>query len=144
MFAHPGSSVPSETSSSIHPHPMPSVMMDGELWIGRGRRSELSKMRALCPDFDGVCFAAFDRPDLAAPYLQRHRLLKRAFKRGGGPGWTVIPQAQVEDEETLGTLLDHGHELGSEGLMLHRADAIYAPRRTQRVMKLKSRDTLHS
>jgi DNA ligase-1 len=93
---------------------LPRVALDGELWTARGAFDRLSGVvRQAEPDDEAwraVKYLVFDAPGHAAPFAQRVAFVQ-----------TTLAQARQ----------------GGEGLMLHRADALWQPGRTDALFKHK-------
>ena len=121
---------------------LPATALDGELWLGRGSFDRLSAIvRRSTPvdaDWQAVRYMVFDLPGAAGPFAER---VQRAVSLvgAGSPAWLqVIAQDRVADANSLQQQLKTLVEQGAEGLMLHRADAVWAPGRSDALRKLKT------
>ena len=121
---------------------LPTTPLDGELWLGRGSFDRLSgNVRRSAPvdaDWQALRYMIFDLPGGAGPFAER---MQRAVSLvgAGSPAWLqVIAQERVADVASLDQKLKTLTGQGAEGLMLHRADALWAPGRSDALRKLKA------
>ena len=121
---------------------LPTTPLDGELWLGRGSFDRLSgNVRRSAPvdaDWQALRYMIFDLPGGAGPFAER---MQRAVSLvgAGSPAWLqVIAQERVADVASLDQKLKTLVGQGAEGLMLHRADAVWAPGRSDALRKLKA------
>ena len=120
---------------------LPATALDGELWLGRGSFDRLSAIvRRSTPvdaDWQAVRYMVFDLPGSGGPFAER---VQRAnsLVGAGSPAWLqVVAQERVFDTSSLQQQLKTLVAQGAEGLMLHRADALWAPGRSDALRKLK-------
>lgn len=120
---------------------LPNTALDGELWLGRGRFDELSGMvRHLQPDdaqWQQVQYLLFDLPGSAGRFSERIPRLNAVVQQINQPWVKVVHQQRVSSAEALQVLLRAMVKAGGEGLVLHRADALWAPGRSDALFKLK-------
>jgi len=121
---------------------LPATALDGELWLGRGSFDRLSAIvRRSTPveaDWRALNYMVFDLPGSVGPFAERAQRAA-ALVGPGSPAWLqVIAQERVADAAALQRLLQTLVGQGAEGLMLHRADALWAPGRSDAVRKLKA------
>ncbi len=120
---------------------LPRVAIDGELWIGRGAFDRLSGVvRQAEPDNEAwraVKYLVFDAPGHAAPFEQRVAFLQSILAQAQQPWLVPVAQREVKDAHALQALLQDTVRQGGEGLMLHRADAMWQRGRTDALYKLK-------
>lgn len=120
---------------------LPRMLLDGELWMGRGTFDRLSGVvRQAVPDeaaWRAVTFLVFDAPGDAAPFAERVRQLQLTLAAVSLPWLVPVVQQRVSDARDLQTLLQDMVRQGGEGLMLHRSDALWQPGRTDALFKLK-------
>jgi len=121
---------------------LPQMALDGELWIGRGSFDRLSGVvRQSQPDdtaWREVKYLVFDAPGHAAPFAERVRFLATTLAQANLPWLLPVAQHEVKDARALQDLLLNTVQQGGEGLMLHRADAVWRPGRSDALFKLKS------
>ena len=121
---------------------LPAHALDGELWLARGRFQALSGIvRREVPDdaaWRGLRYALFDRPEPGVPFARRAARLAAMVAQVGSPQLMALPQSEVPDAGALQRKLDAVLRAGGEGLMLHRADAMWTPGRTDALRKLKA------
>jgi len=122
--------------------PLPAQPLDGELWIDRGRFSEVSGIvrtrGASDPLWRQITFMLFDLPGDAGNFDQRLAALTELVSRIDQPHVRLVKQQKVASEEALMQLLNEIIELGGEGLMLHRGDSHYRSGRSDDLLKLKT------
>src|SRR5690606_26511960 len=119
----------------------PTVAMDGELWIGRGRFDQVSGLVRAGHRDDGawrqVRFMVFDLPGHAGGFGERLSELRRLLD-GAAIAWLQpVPQFRVPDAAVLQARLQAVVAAGGEGLMLHHHDARYRAGRSDGLRKLK-------
>jgi len=119
----------------------PSVPMDGELWLGRGRFDEVSALVRSSPAharaWQPLRFMAFDLPAEPAPFSQRAALLERAIHAAGNSHLLLVRQERLSSAAALQAHLRAVVRGGGEGLMLHRRDALYNAGRSEALLKYK-------
>lgn len=119
----------------------PTVPMDGELWIARGRFDETSGIvRTLGGDHPGwreMRFVVFDLPGHAGGFGQRLAAM-RALLSAAEVAWLQpVAQRRVAGQAALQARMKTVVAAGGEGLMLHHHDARYRAGRSGDVLKLK-------
>jgi len=121
---------------------LPRTPLDGELWLGRGCFEDLvGAVRRQAPDdaaWREVRYQVFDLPGAPGPFEQRAARLRALVERAGWAGLEAVEQRLVPDRAALRAWLDHVVEGGGEGLMLHRAQALWRPGRSPDLLKLKT------
>jgi len=119
---------------------LPALPLDGELWLGRGRFDPLSALvrRDVARDIEwrDVRYVVFDTPVGGAAFEARLERLAAVVSRAGAQV-VLAPQWRVADRAELQRSLDRIVAGGGEGLMLHRAGALYTPGRRDSLLKLK-------
>ena len=120
---------------------LPAEPLDGELWLGRGRFETLSGTvrRALPRDDEwrALRYAVFDQPSAESPFADRALRLQSIATRQQWPQLVAIAQQRLADRQALAARLADVVQGGGEGLMLHRADAVWQPGRSDALLKLK-------
>lgn len=120
---------------------LPPAPLDGELWAGRGRFDAASAaVRREQPqdhEWRALRYEVFDQPGTAGPFAERAALLA-ALLQGAAPFLAAVPQQALPDAAALQRRLDAVLRAGGEGLMLHRADALWLPGRQPALRKLKA------
>jgi DNA ligase-1 len=129
---------------------LPSIPLDGELWLGRGKFDELSGIvRTDVPvdaDWRRVRYMVFELPENAAspsssvaiePFAERAQRIAQIARQTAWPQLVAVEQTKVSERETLARRLADTVEHGGEGLVLHLASAPYATGRSDVLMKLK-------
>lgn len=120
---------------------LPRTALDGELWLGRGQFDELSGIvRRQVPadaDWRGVRYMVFDLPGGSGAFTERAQRLT-AVLGDARPGWLQpVAQQRVPDSAALQALLRQTVHTGGEGLVLHRANALWSPGRSDALLKFK-------
>lgn len=120
---------------------LPKVALDGELWLGRGRFSELSGLvRQLEPDdpaWTEVQYRIFDLPDQLTPFSQRVKDMEQLCEQLALPWLQPVKQRRLHNRKDLENYLQQLTREGAEGLMLHRADALHQAGRSDDLLKVK-------
>ena len=122
--------------------PLPAdVPLDGELWLGRGQFERLSGIvRRETPvdsDWRTVRYMVFELPGAAGDFAQRVRRIEALTRRIGASWVQAVGQNKVASAAELQQILAQVVQAGGEGLMLHRADALYESGRSDTLLKLK-------
>ncbi len=120
---------------------LPAQPLDGELWIGRGSFERVSgivrKETPIDAEWHQVRYMVFELPGAPGSFRQRVDQISQLVHQANVPWLQRIDQATVSDlnelQQWLATVLDSG----GEGLMLHRADAVYETGRSDTLLKLK-------
>lgn len=120
---------------------LPKTALDGELWLGRGRFDELSGIvRHRVPvdaDWRAVRYMIFDLPGSADIFSKRAEHMKQVVLQTPQPWLQAVAQQHVGDAAALQNLLTQTVTDGGEGLVLHRANALWSPGRSDALLKLK-------
>lgn len=119
----------------------PKVLLDGELWIGRGTFERLSGIVRRSPGresaWQDVRFMVFDLPGHPGTFDQRLARLKELLDTVKTSRIGLVEQFRIEDETELMATLDEIVAGGGEGLMLRRSDSYYRRGRSDDLLKLK-------
>ena len=120
---------------------LPPTPLDGELWLGRGRFDELSgvvrRQSPVDADWRAVRYMVFDLPGAAGPFTDRAQMIQAMVLQAKPPWLHAVPQHQVADAAALQKLLTQTVQDGGEGLVLHRANALWSPGRSEALLKFK-------
>ncbi len=120
---------------------LPKRALDGELWLGRGSFERLSGIvRREVPDdteWRQVRYMIFELPGAPGTFAQRAALIGEMVKQADVPWLRQIEQFQVVDRNSLQKRMKEVVRAGGEGLMLHRADALYETGRSDALLKMK-------
>lgn len=121
---------------------LPERKLDGELWLGRGRFEEISGIvRREVPqdvDWKQVKYMLFELPGAEGTYAQRVSRLDSVAAQLNVPWVQVVAQFRLADHKALMKRLGEVVKAGGEGLMLHRADALYETGRSEVLLKVKA------
>jgi DNA ligase-1 len=119
----------------------PRQPLDGELWLGRGSFERLAgivrKTEAVDAEWREVRYMLFELPGAPGTFSDRIEAIRRLVELARTPWLEAIRQFRVPDRKALAARLEEVVAAGGEGLMLHRADAIYATGRNGDLLKLK-------
>lgn len=119
----------------------PARALDGELWIGRGQFERLSgTVQRLVPDetaWHQVQYLVFELPQAPGTFRERAQSLRQLVAETGVPWLQAVEQFEVRNRKALEQKLDEILQVGGEGLMLHRADALYTTGRNDVLLKMK-------
>lgn len=119
----------------------PAQPLDGELWMGRQRFSELSAaVRRYNPDpeeWRQIRFMVFDLPASERPFSERIERLRTLLEPSPSPYLALVAQLPATSHETLMARLDSVVAGGGEGLMLHHGDSLYRAGRSDDLLKVK-------
>ncbi len=120
---------------------LPRTPLDGELWLGRGRFDRLSgTVRRSVPvdaDWRELRYMIFDLPGAAGPFLERAARVVAVVDGARVPWLQAVAQSRLSDRASLQRVLSKTVSAGGEGLILHRADALWQPGRSDALRKLK-------
>ncbi|MGE8289141.1 MAG: DNA ligase [Stenotrophomonas sp.] len=119
----------------------PVQVMDGELWIARGRFDATSAIVRSNPGRDDAWrqlrFMAFDLPMQPGTFSQRLAALQGVVEQSGNPHLALVEQRRLADTDSLHRHLRSVAAGGGEGLMLHHEDNPYRDGRSNGLFKLK-------
>jgi DNA ligase-1 len=120
---------------------LPQTALDGELWLGRERFDELSgivrRQQSVDADWRGVRYMIFDLPGSQGAFSERVERINSLLAQVNQPWLQAVAQKQVSDAMALQKLLKQTAKEGGEGLVLHRANALWSPGRSDAVLKYK-------
>jgi DNA ligase 1 len=120
---------------------LPPVPLDGELWLGRGRFEALSgavrRLQPLDAEWQQLRYMVFELPDAAGSFAQRAAAIEALVRQQAWPPLVAVTQAPMASRAALQQRLAEVVGAGGEGLVLHRADDLYATGRSTALLKLK-------
>lgn len=113
---------------------MPSVRLDGELWMGNGTFADLqSVMQRKGSDWCGIRFMIFDMAVLRVSTTERIKALENLSLP---PHCTVISHAPLADYAELDEMETDIVARGGEGICLRHKDEFYRPNNFIKVKRL--------
>jgi DNA ligase-1 len=120
---------------------LPARKLDGELWLGRGRFEEMSGIARrevpLDADWKQVRYMLFELPGGEGTFAQRVSRLDGIIAQANVPWLQAVAQFRLADHKALMKRLGEVVKAGGEGLMLHRAEALYQAGRSETLLKVK-------
>lgn len=120
---------------------LPQTPLDGELWLAHGKFDALSgAVRKDVPndeEWHGISYMIFELPNAPGTFAIRAKRIVEIVKQANIPYLKAVTQFRVKDETELNLRLNKVVADGGEGLMLHRADALYTTGRSDVLLKLK-------
>lgn len=120
---------------------LPKTPLDGELWLGRGRFDELSgTVRKKLPveaEWRQLRYMIFDLPGASGSFAERAQRINTLLTEAHQPWLQAVAQTQIPKISGLQALLKQTVKEGGEGLVLHRANALWSPGRSDALFKLK-------
>jgi len=118
--------------------------LDGELWLGRGRFEALSgivrKHIPVDDEWRAVHYQVFDLPGHGGAFAARAAAIEAIARRAAWPQLVAVAQVALADRAALARRLADVVQGGGEGLVLHRADALWHAGRSDALLKLKPLD----
>ncbi len=122
----------------------PAQPLDGELWMGRGRFSQVAaavrRLEPVMTEWRQIRFMVFDLPASQAPFRDRVAQMRDLVAGSGAYTLAMIEQQPATTEQALMVRLDKVIARGGEGLMLHHGDSLYHDGRSQALLKVKTWD----
>ena len=121
---------------------LPATSLDGELWMGRQSFDRVSAaVRRSTPidsEWQALKYMVFDLPGTPGTFAERSAQIVSVVGAVGVPWMQPLPQFRGTDADTLQRQLKTLVADGAEGLMLHHANALWTPGRSDALRKLKS------
>ncbi|MCP4490467.1 MAG: DNA ligase [Gammaproteobacteria bacterium] len=121
--------------------PLGSVVLDGELWIARGKFDQLSGIvRRHTPndaDWLNINYMVFDLPSSQQIFDNRLLQLEEIINKIGAAHIQSVKQEKVTSHVALMQKLERVISDQGEGLMLHRGASYYKNLRSNDLLKLK-------
>ena len=122
----------------------PNTPFEGELWAGHGQFttavSVIQQTQAVDADWQKLRFMVFDLPKHTGTFTERISAYETLVATLGLMWVEAVPQTHVASAAMLKQLLHDKVSAGAEGLMLHRANAIYKSGRSNDQLKVKTHD----
>lgn len=122
---------------------LPPTALDGELWLGRGQFDRLSgivrRSDPVDADWREVRYMVFDLPGTSDPFAQRAQRILTLVQAAKQAWLQAVEQRQVASAAELKQQLEQLVRDGGEGWVLHRANALWSPGRSEALFKFKSK-----
>ena len=123
---------------------LPKTPLDGELWLARGKFETLSgyvrKTIPIDAEWREIKYQIFELPGAAGTFVERYARILDIVREAKWPQLIAVEQTRVANRAALKKRLDDIVKAGGEGLMLHRAAALYVTGRSDALLKLKPLD----
>ncbi len=120
---------------------LPKRWLDGELWYERENfeyvASTVSKLTPVDREWKNIKYMVFDAPSAELNFRSRAKLYTALVQKLNVAHIQAVKQFTVHSNEALAQLLEHHTANGAEGLMLHKADAMFSEGRSGNLLKLK-------
>jgi len=119
----------------------PSTPLDGELWIGRRKFSELVgiiRRKIPAAEWEKVRYLIFDAPQAEGGFEKRLDFARRWFRQHPNPYTEVLKQQICENEMQLRRKLAEIESYGGEGVMLRKPNSPYTVGRSYDLLKVKT------
>jgi DNA ligase 1 len=119
----------------------PATPLDGELWRARGKFDALSgavrKTEPVDAEWRGISYLVFELPDAEGSFEMRAKRIVEIVLQANVPHLKAVEQFRLNNEAALEARLKKVVAKGGEGLVLHRADALYVTGRSDVLLKMK-------
>lgn len=120
---------------------LPKHALDGELWMGRGNFDRVSgatrRLEPIDSEWQEITYQVYELPDGVGSFSDRVNALRTSLSNIDAPWVRVLAQFNVVDDQALQLKLQQIARAGGEGLMLHRADAVWQTGCSDVLLKLK-------
>lgn len=120
---------------------LPNTPLDGELWLGRGEFQRLAGIVRQKTPSDGewrdIRYMIFELPGAPGTFTERVARIRQVVDAAHLPWLQAVSQFRLADDRALKLRLAEVVAAGGEGLMLHRADALYHGGRSRDLLKIK-------
>ncbi|MEE9302395.1 MAG: DNA ligase [Thiotrichaceae bacterium] len=119
----------------------PNQSLDGELWISRGHFEDLvstvKKAQPIDTEWTKVRYMVFELPKGKGTFGHRLEQLAAILAHNKSKYIKLIEQFRLHSHQELMDTLKEITQHGAEGLMMHRADALYHTGRSDDLLKVK-------
>jgi DNA ligase-1 len=120
---------------------LPDIWLDGELWYKRNDfeyvASTVSKHSAIDSEWRKIKYMVFDAPNTDAPFHLRAASYSALLHELDISHVLPVEQLRIDTNDALAGLLQSYTANGAEGLMIHKADALFIKGRSNNLLKLK-------
>jgi DNA ligase-1 len=120
---------------------LPNVWLDGELWYKRGEfefvASAITKNTPINKQWQHIKYMVFDAPNYRATFAERAKTYTALVNTLQAPHIQAVKQFTVKNNDALTSVLNKYTQNGAEGLMLHKANALFNTGRSNNLLKVK-------
>lgn len=118
---------------------MPKVVLDGELWCGRGAFQDTVSIVRSSTDkgWNRVLYRIFDAPDAPGGFEDRLGVARREYAKHGCPNVSLLEQTCCKGRDHLAEVMTYIVLHKGEGVMLRRAGSLYERKRASSLLKVK-------
>ena len=120
---------------------LPDTWLDGELWIGRqgfqAVTSAVLKSEPVDEQWRQVRYMVFDAPGAGGPFSARARYYTQLIDAVNVDHLRAIDQHRFTSVDAFNHWYEDLLAQAAEGVMLHKADALFIPGRVDHLLKLK-------
>ena len=120
------------------------IMLDGELYIGRGKFEQLSgtvrKHSPIDEEWRNVKYLVFDSPSVHQNFYERLAAIQNEFEQCPYVDWDIVQlvdQFKLNTDKELDVKLDEIVLVGGEGIILREIAALYESGRSESLLKVK-------
>lgn len=121
--------------------PLPNMPLDGELWLARGKFDVLSgavrKKQPIEAEWKNISYQIFELPHAPSTFEARAKRISEIVQQANLPHLKAVRQFRLKNAAELTLRLKQVVKNSGEGLMLHRANALYTTGRSGDLLKLK-------
>jgi DNA ligase-1 len=119
---------------------MPSMALDGELFIGRGMfQQTVGAVRSKSGDWSKIKFHVFDAPESKGDFVSRLKSAECALR--GVNVAQMVDHVVCDSRSHLDSYFEEMQSVGAEGVMLRNPAMAYEQRRTNNLLKIKWADS---
>ncbi len=118
----------------------PAAVLDGELWLGRGRFEDTVSVVRRGRPHDGwrdIRYMVFDVPEHGGIFRERYAALTALAAAHRTPYWHVAPHDPIASRAALERRFADVTAAGGEGVMLRRAESRHRGGRSDDLLKYK-------
>ena len=119
---------------------MPSVPLDGELWLGRKafqKTMSIIRRQDEPESWRQIRFVVFDAPAVKEPFENRLKVVREQLAQANSEYALALPHFRCRDRGHLQSELTQIIGFGGEGVMLRQPGSMYETGRSDTLLKVK-------